>query len=194
MPMTLPIRLAMIYGSNREGRLCDTVADWAAAEVDKSGAFSLLRLDPAGLDLSLRHPGRDDPTVAGLRRAIATADAFLVVTPEYNRGYPAPLKFMIDCASHEWHAKPVAFVSYGGISGGLRAVEQLRLVFGELHTATIRDCVSFAQAHERFRPDGSLPEGDGAYKAMAVLLARLAWWARALREARQASAYGEIAA
>jgi NADPH-dependent FMN reductase len=65
---------------------------------------------------------------------IAAAEAFVVVTPEYNHGYPAPLKALIDSSGAEWYAKPIAFVSYGGISGGLRAVEQLRLVFGEKWT------------------------------------------------------------
>lgn len=58
--------------------------------------------------------------------SLDAADAFVVVTPEYNHSFPAPLKAMIDGHVVQWRAKPVAFVSYGGISGGLRAVEHTR--------------------------------------------------------------------
>jgi len=77
---------------------------------------------------------------AGRPLSLAETDwigrAFVVVTPEYNHGYPAPLKSLIDSVGREWQAKPVAFVSYGGVSGGLRAVEQLRQVFAKLHMVT----------------------------------------------------------
>ena len=83
-----------------------------------------------------------------------------------------------------WQAKPVAFVSYGGVSGGLRAVEQLRLVFAELHTVTIRDSVSFAGAWEQFDNAGVLLQPERAKRSMAKMLARLRWWAVALSAAR----------
>jgi NAD(P)H-dependent FMN reductase len=115
------------------------------------------------------------------------------VTPEYNHGYPASLKFLIDSVGAEWHGKPVAFVSYGGISGGLRAVEQLRQVFAELHTVTIRDAVSFAAAWEQFDGTGRLLEPERARRSMETLLARLHWWAVALRSAREAKPYTQAA-
>ncbi len=184
--MAPPIKLALIYGSAREGRFCDTVARWAAAQIESRPEFSLHTIDPAALDLA-----RDGET---LRRRIGQADAFVVVTPEYNHSFPAPLKALIDSAYHEWQAKPVGFVSYGGISGGLRAVEQLRLVFAELHAVGLRDTVSFANAHQQFGADGTPLDGQGATRAMATLLSRLAWWALALREAREARPYEGAAA
>jgi NAD(P)H-dependent FMN reductase len=111
------------------------------------------------------------------------------VTPEYNHGYPAPLKALIDSAGVEWHAKPVAFVSYGGVSGGLRAVEQLRLVFAELHAVTIRDSVSFPGAWEQFDETGALRNPERAHRGMKTLVARLHWWAVALRQARSMAPY-----
>ena len=69
---------------------------------------------------------------------------------------------MIDHADEEWYAKPVALVSYGGISGGLRAVEQLRLVFAELHAVTIRDTVSFHFARRQFDADGEPVDTGGS--------------------------------
>lgn len=75
---------------------------------------------------------------AELADRIGAADAFVVVTPEYNHSYPGPLH-AIDSVGEQWRAKPVGFVSYGGVSGGLRAVEPLRVVFAELHAVTIRE-------------------------------------------------------
>jgi NAD(P)H-dependent FMN reductase len=186
------IDVALVYGSTREGRFCDTVANWAAERIVSSGAFALGLIDPAAPDLAASRAGAID--ISALKRRIGRADAIVVVTPEYNHGYPAPLKSLIDSASAEWQAKPVAFVSYGGIAGGLRAVEQLRLVFAEVHAVAIRDSVSFANAWAQFDAAGKLVEPDAANAAMSTMLARLSWWALALRTAREASAYALAAA
>ncbi len=142
--MNETLKVALIYGSTREGRLCDKIGAWAAREVTAHGDLVLDLIDPAALALPDRHEAQDGPAVQRLAKRIGEADAFVVVTPEYNHGYPAALKFVIDSVRAEWSGKPVAFVSYGGVSGGLRAVEQLRLVFAELHVVTIRDGVSLA--------------------------------------------------
>jgi NAD(P)H-dependent FMN reductase len=191
--MTSEMKVALIYGSNREKRFCDTVAGWAIAEIAAAGDISLDAIDPVTLNLPHRHERRHDAVVA-FRRRIDDADAFIVVTPEYNHGYPAALKYLIDSASGEWQAKPVAFISYGGISGGLRAVEQLRLVFAELHAVAIRDSVSFANAWNKFDADGRLLEPDGPRQALIILLARLRWWATALHNARMAAPYDKAVA
>ncbi len=172
------LNLALIYGSTRAGRFCDKVADWTASQIARAGNFSITIIDPA-ID--------DGPDT--VRRRVAEADAFVVVTPEYNHGYPAPLKSLIDSVGAEWHAKPVAFVSYGGVSGGTRAVEQLRLVFAELHAVTMRDAVSFASAWEQFDGAGNLREPARAERSMATMLSRLGWWTTALRDARKATPY-----
>ena len=94
---------------------------------------------------------------ANFASRIGADGGFVIVTPEYNHGYPGPLKTAIDSVSRQWQAKPVGFVCYGGLSGGLRAVEQLRIVFAELHTVTIRDTVSFHGAHAQFDQRGTPP-------------------------------------
>lgn len=188
------IRLALIYGSSREGRFCDKVAGWAISQIQGDGPFDLAIVDPGEIDLPPRHVGGKHPALEELRQIIGWADGFVVVTPEYNRGYPAILKFLIDAVGPEWRGKPVSFVSYGGISGGLRAVEQLRLVFGELHAAPIRDGVAFADVWSRFDAEGCLVNADRAEQAMATMLAQLHWWASALRTARQNVPYGQFAA
>jgi NAD(P)H-dependent FMN reductase len=187
------IKVGLIYGSARKGRFCDTVAKWTAEEIAHHGGFSIGIIDPA-IDLPGSH--HDGEAVSGaltLWQRVGDADAFVVVTPEYNHGYPAPLKSLIDSVGAEWHAKPVAFVSYGGVSGGLRAVEQLRQVFAELHTVTIRDVVSFAGAWEQFDPSGRLLEPGRHRRAMTAMLSRLHWWAAALRSARAAGPYANAA-
>jgi NAD(P)H-dependent FMN reductase len=181
-----PIRIGLIYGSTRKGRFCDTVARWAASEIRAQGHFTVDVIDPAEINLAEQQESTAKPT---LWQRMAACDAFVVVTPEYNHGYPAALKMLIDSVGAEWHAKPVAFVSYGGISGGLRAVEQLRLVFAELHAVTIRDSVSFASAWELFDGSGNLKQPERSQRSMATMLGRLRWWAAALRDARAAAPY-----
>ncbi|HUB52408.1 MAG TPA: NAD(P)H-dependent oxidoreductase [Terracidiphilus sp.] len=184
--MTDKIRIAVIYGSTRPGRFCDVVVRWTVDQLAASQDFLLDVIDP-GEQPERPHIGSG--SAQSLQQRIGEADAYVVVTPEYNHGYPAPLKALIDSAGAEWHAKPVAFVSYGGVSGGLRAVEQLRLVFAELHAVTIRDSVCFPGAWEQFDESGALRNPDRARRGFDALLARLSWWAIALRNARSIAPY-----
>ncbi|MFJ8919950.1 NAD(P)H-dependent FMN reductase [Streptomyces sp. LamerLS-316] len=178
-----PLKVAVILGSNREGRFGPVVASWflgrAAGHPDvETELIDVAETEPPATGAALVAP------------RLARADAFVVLTPEYNHSYPAPLKNLIDRHFAEWQAKPVAFVSYGGISGGLRAVEHLRQVFAELHAVSIRDTVSFHNAGALF-DDLGVPNDpaqvDGAAKKM---LDQLVWWGRALREARTRHPYG----
>ena len=188
--MKKPLRLAVIFGSTREGRRCDDVVRWAVSHIGPDARFELDIIDPLKLDLPARHNGQEHPGLGDLVMRIDAAEAFLVVTPEYNHSFPASLKFLIDSVYSEWQGKPVGFISYGGLAQGLRAVEALRLVFAELHAVTVRDAVSFnLWAH--FTPEGGIIEPEGPAKAMALLLAKLHWWADALRVARSALPYAD---
>lgn len=186
-------KLALIYGSTREGRLCDKVAAWALAEIERRGGFEVDAIDPAAMALPARHEAEPGAAVQELRRRIDAADAFVVVTPEYNHSFPAAVKLLIDLVGAPWRAKPVGFVSYGGVSGGLRAVEQLRLVFAELHAVGIRDSVSFALARSLLDGDGRFAPPERAQVAMTLMLKQLGWWAQALGEARRLRPYAEAA-
>lgn len=179
------LRLALIYGSVREGRFCDIVARWAASEVTRRAEFALDPIDPAD--------GWPAIDAALFRSRLDAADAVILVTPEYNHSYPGPLKMLIDSAGREWQAKPVAFVSYGGVSGGLRAVEHLRGVVAELHAVALRDTVSFPNAWELFGRNGRPIDEFGPSQAMRTMLDQLAWWARTLKAGREASTYGRAA-
>jgi NAD(P)H-dependent FMN reductase len=190
--MTTRLTIALIYGSGREGRFADTVAGWLEPELAGFSQYDIVRIDAA--ELVFTPGGLDEASAALVESRISQADAFLIVTPEYNHAYPAALKAIIDSCFRPWHAKPVAFISYGGISGGLRAVEQLRLVFAELHAVTIRETVSLAHAWTQFDPAGN-PFRPGMLNGqLAMLMSRLAWWAHALKTARIATRYDEVAA
>lgn len=190
------LALAVITASVRDGRLGGTVADWFLARTKERPEFTVHAVDLAEhpLPLTLPRPGAEpDPETARVRdalRAVLTeADAFVVVTPEYNHSFPAALKNAVDWFYHEWAAKPVGFVSYGGLSGGVRAVEQLRQVFAEVHALTVRENVAFPLAGNRFDAEGRLSEPEPSVQSAALLLDQLAWWADALKTARAAAPY-----
>ncbi|WP_017609761.1 NADPH-dependent FMN reductase [Nocardiopsis xinjiangensis] len=180
------LRIAVILGANRNGRTGPAVARWF---LDRASEHEGVDLDI--VDVTDLGPGDGHGTpLAGFAERVAAADGFVVLTPEYNHGYPGPLKAAIDSARREWFAKPVAFVSYGGISGGLRAVEQLRAVFSELHVTTVRDTVSFHDAQAMFDADGAPTTPlKGAEAAVEALMGQLSWWAVSLREARNKRPY-----
>lgn len=187
--MTDRLNVALIYGSTRQGRFCDTIARWAEARILALEDYRLDVIDPDALALPARHEQRPGAAMQALRGRIDAADAFVVVTPEYNHSYPASLKFVIDAFRREWHGKPVAFVAYGGVSGGLRAVEHLRQVFAELHAVAIRDTVSIANPWERFTPDGSLTDAAPTEEAMKQMMIHLHWWADTLRANRHTAPF-----
>jgi NAD(P)H-dependent FMN reductase len=183
------LALAIIVGSTREGRFAPVVARWLTAHAQQRADMDVDVVDLADFDLPAVYPRRPTGAVTAFLERIDRADAFVVVTPEYNHGYPASLKQALDLAHHEWRAKPVGFVSYGGVSGGLRAVEQLRLVLAELHATTVRDTVSFHLAHRAFDEAGQPREPADSDAAAKTLLDQLAWWGFALRGARATHPY-----
>jgi NAD(P)H-dependent FMN reductase len=193
--MNQRVKVGLIYGSARQGRFCDTVAKWTEKELGASDDFAVEVIDPAAHARAARSDlaPQQASDYRALRTQLAEADAFVVVTPEYNHGYPAALKELIDSAGEEWYAKPAAFVSYGGVSGGLRAVEQLRQVFAELHVVSIRDSVSFQNAWQLFDACGCPAEPERCSAQMSRMLAKLHWWAIALRTARDKSPYSAAA-
>lgn len=190
--MTDKLTIALIYGSGREGRFADTIAGWLEPELARFGQYTIIRIDPA--ELAFTPGGLDKASAELVESRVSQADAFLIVTPEYNHAYPAALKAIIDSCFRPWHAKPIAFISYGGVSGGLRAVEQLRLVFAELHAVVIRETVSLAHAWTQFDPVGNPFRPGQLNGQLVVLLNRLNWWANALKSARITTRYDEVAA
>ncbi|MFE3222578.1 NADPH-dependent FMN reductase [Nocardia sp. NPDC059228] len=184
--MDTPLRLEVIIASVRPQRFAPVVADWFLRRARADTDFEVGVIDLLGTPLPLNLT--DSPEVQAFRQRIGAADAFVAVTSEYNHGYPASLKTAFDSVKREWRGKPIGFVSYGGLSGGLRAVEQLRQVVAEIHMVSIRETVSFHEAKRKFDAEGETRDG-AAIDAADRMLRQLAWWAAALRTARAADPY-----
>ncbi|MBA0052252.1 NADPH-dependent oxidoreductase [Streptomyces sp. AJS327] len=172
-----PLRVAVLVGSTREGRAGGAVAGWFTERAGERRELAPEVVDLRDAGLPARLPRTATGPMSAFSARVAAAEGFVVVTPEYNRGFPAALKQAIDCAYDEWRAKPVGFVSYGSGGTGGRAVDQLRVVFSELHTVTLRDEVG----HDLL--ESPLPGPLGERRAGA-LLDQLTWWGLALRDAR----------
>jgi NAD(P)H-dependent FMN reductase len=188
--MTTPLKTAVIIGSVRDGRFGPTVAEWFLSRVEDPFEVDVIDLAEVRLPLNMPsyggQPSAETAEVLNeLTPRLEMADAFVVITPEYNHSYPASLKNLIDWHFTQWQAKPVALVSYGGQSGGRHAIEHLRHVFAELHAMTLRDTISVTKYFEQFGPDGRPIDPTDLNAAAKTLLTQLEWWARALAEARE---------
>ncbi len=144
-------RIAILVGSTRPGRNGEAVARWAYDRAIRRDDATFEIVDLAKQDL----PFLDEPAPAaqdsGYRQehtrrwseTIASFDGYVFVTPEYNHSICGSLKNAIDFLYHEWHNKSAGFVGYG-LHGAVRAVEQMRLIMGELHVADVRDQVALS--------------------------------------------------
>ena len=188
-----PLRVAVIIGSARGGGAGRSIAEWFTRHVSHRPDIDLDVVDVAALDLPVSMPGWDglsapapktQAVLADVSPRLAAAEAFVIVTPEYNHSFPASLKNLIDWHYTQWQAKPIGFVSYGGLSGGLRAVEQLRQVFAELHAMTVRDSVSLHGPWSGLGEDGRPLDPAVLESAAKNMVDQLLWWGRALRTAR----------
>ena len=146
------IKVGIIVGSTRPGRRAPVVAQWvhevASKRSNSEAEFEIV--DIADFDLPLL----DEPVPPSMGRyshehtkawaaKIDSLDAFIFVTPEYNHATSGALKNAIDYLYGEWNNKAAGFVSYGSV-GGVRAVENLRLIMGELQVADVRAQVALS--------------------------------------------------
>jgi NAD(P)H-dependent FMN reductase len=177
-----PVRIALIVSSVRSTRLADPLLAWLLERLAPFAWLDVDVIDLAAVDLPPEKlvPGGGSPISSRLARA----DGFLVLTPEYNHSFPAALKNAIDWHFDEWAYKPVAFVAYGASSGGIRAVEQLRLIFPELRATTVRNAVLLAAPWTQLTQDGRFEPGESAVAALGATMQELRWWATALRDGR----------
>lgn len=180
----------VVIGSTRQGRLAEPVGRWFTAIAAARQDLAVEVVDLKEWDLPFlttpvppaMAPPSDELTQRWAAK-VEEADGYVVVTPEYNHGYPAALKNALDQVFDPWRRKPVSFVGYGGPGGGVRAVEQLRQVVIELEMVPLRHQVSIPRAYMAFDDNGELRDPWHAGDAIR-LLDELAWWAAALRAAR----------
>jgi NAD(P)H-dependent FMN reductase len=189
------IRIAVVLGSTRPGRLGKAVADWVQARAAERGdaAFEVLDVADFGLPL-LDEPvppsrGRySQEHTKAWSQAVNAFDGYIFVTGEYNHSIPGALKNALDYLYTEWNNKAAGFVSYGS-AGGTRAVEHLRSVAGELQMADVRAQVALPLATE-FESYRTFTPSDRAEKNLQTLLDQVIAWAAALKVLRPGAEAG----
>ena len=186
------LRLQVIVASIREGRRGPYVSEWFLERAREHGGFEVEKVDLAEIDLPLM----DEPNHPRLQQyereytrqwseLVSRGDAYVIVTPEYDYSAPPPLINALTYLFKEWAYKPVGFVSYGGVSAGLRSVEVTKQTVTALKMMPIPEAVSipFFQKHID-EEGGSFDPGELQEKAAVVMLDELLRWAEALRPLR----------
>lgn len=184
------LKLGIVVGSTRPGRLGSQVAEWVHKQAVGQGHAEWVLLDLVDFALPLldepipamASPGTQ-PHTKRWAAAVADLDGFVFVTPEYNHGVPAALKNAIDFLFHEWNDKAVGFVGYG-VDGAVRAVEHLRGVMSQVRAATVGSQVALGLAGDFVRNSEFTPlpaQNDN----LARMLDDLTNWAEALRTVRR---------
>jgi NAD(P)H-dependent FMN reductase len=179
-------RIAIILGSTRPGRNGEAVAKWVFEHAQKHGGAEFELVDLKDFDLPLL----DEPMPPSMGQyahphtrkwaeKIGSFDGFIFVTPEYNHSTSGALKNAIDYLYKEWNNKAAGFVSYGG-AGGVRAVEHLRGIMGELMVATVRQQVALSlfSDFEQFR---TLKPGAHHQGSLKILFDQVIAWSSALK-------------
>ena len=187
------LKIKIIVGSTRANRFSEKPASWIVEQAKARADLDVETLDLRDYPLpffeeamppGMARDGYTNPAVVKWRDKIREADGFIICTPEYNHGYPGVLKNALDYTYFAWARKAVAFVAWGG-SGGVRAVEQLRLVTVELDMTPIRWAVHIQNPWSI--KDVSEIATEQNNRAAAALLDHLTWWTRALKTAREMS-------
>jgi NAD(P)H-dependent FMN reductase len=183
------LKVAIIIGSTRPGRKAGVVARWIYDIASRRGDASFELVDIAAFDLPLLDealpPSMNQYSKAHTKAwaaTIATFDAFVFVTPEYNHSTSGALKNAIDFLFREWNDKAAGFVGYGGV-GGARAVEHLRLVMGELKVADVRAQVGLSM-HTDFENFSTFKPRLQQEAAVNAMLDDLVAWGQSLRTMR----------
>jgi NAD(P)H-dependent FMN reductase len=183
-------KLLVITVSTRPERKGPAVAEWFLKVARNDGTFDVEHVDLADIDLPLldepKHPRQQDYQNEHTRawsKTVAAADAFIFVSPEYNSG-PAPsLVNALNFLYNEWNYKPASFVSYGGVSGGLRAVQLTKPILLTLKVVPIVEAVVLPSFSDQIE-DGGFAGSERNEKAARGMLKELARWAGALRTLR----------
>jgi len=185
------IKVGIIVGSTRPGRHADAVANWVLEKAKTRGDAQFEVVDIKDFDLPLLDepipPSQamySKPLTKAWAKKVASFDAFIFVTPEYNHAPSAALKNAIDYLYAEWNNKSAGFVSYGAGSSGGRAVEHLRMVMAELQVADVRAQVLLSLFTD-FENFAAFKPAKVHENALAAMLEQVVAWGEALKTMRQ---------
>ena len=184
-------RIGIIVGSTRPGRNGEAVARWVYEHASRRSDATYELVDLADLDLPLL----DEPVPAAMGQyskphtqawaaSVASYDGFVFVVPEYNHAVSGALKNAIDFVYAEWNDKAAGFVGYGS-AGAVRAVENLRLIMGELQVADVRTQVALSLATD-FENYSVFTPADSHLPILSTMLDQVVAWSEALAPVRAA--------
>jgi NAD(P)H-dependent FMN reductase len=176
----------IILGTAREGRQSEKAAKFMIGQIKKFGLETEI-VDVRDFRIEATDNTQESVLAKKLEKKISKADALIIVSPEYNHGYPGELKMMLDLLYQQYFRKPLGIcgVSSGGL-GGARMVEQLRLVAIELHMVPIREAIYFSGVQNLFDDKNKIK--DQTYiDRVKVFLEELIWYAETLKSGREKS-------
>ncbi|VVB52124.1 NADPH-dependent FMN reductase [uncultured archaeon] len=170
----------VILGTARVGRRSESVANYVLSEVVKAGISSEI-VDVRDYRIEATDNTRKSQTALKLAEKVTKADALIIVSPEYNYGYPGELKMMLDLLTSEYARKPVGICGVSnGSFGGVRMIQQLRPVLISLQMVPIKEAVHFPKVQDLFDEKGAVK--DAAYEGrVRKFLDELLWYAKHLK-------------
>lgn len=179
-----PLYIPVILGTARQGRMSEHVANFVLGEVQKQKNVETELIDVRKLPLSLDDAG-EQIKIPEFSEQMSRADALVIVTPEYNHGYPGLLKHALDTNLKEYIHKAVGVcgVSAGGF-GGTRVIENLLPVLRELGLVAIFWDGNFSNVQKLFDENGKLLD-ESHIRRMDKFLKELVWMAKVLRYGRE---------
>jgi NAD(P)H-dependent FMN reductase len=187
------LKLHVIIASTRPGRVGPSIARWFHEVAERHGKLDARLVDLAEVNLPLldepRHPRFRDYQHAHTKAwsaLVAQADAYVFVTPEYNYSAPPSLMNALDYLAHEWHYKPAGFVSYGGVAGGTRAAQMLKLTVTGLRMMPLPEGVAIPFFSQHLDAEGQFTATPAHETGAAAMLDELLRWAQALKTLRPA--------
>lgn len=187
----MPLKLQVIICSTRPGRVGPSVARWFHEFARAHGQFDVELVDLADFKLPLYdepvHPRMQQYAHDHTKRwsaSVSRADAYVFVTPEYNYSAPPSLLNALDFVYKEWNEKPCGFVGYGGVSGGLRAVQSVKPQVTTLKMMPMVEGVAIPMVAKHIRENGEFASNELIDASATTLLDELLRWATALKTLR----------
>lgn len=185
------LKLHTVICSTRPSRIGPRIASWFHELAVEHGQFEALLIDIADFYLPVydepEHPVRQNYRHEHTIRWVASvnsADAYVFVTPEYNHGPPPPLLNALDYVYKEWNYKPAGIVSYGGVSGGVRAAQMEKLTLTTLKMMPMFEAVAIQNVSGYFDDQENFLPDDHHKNSGIALLNELQKWAQALKTMR----------